>query len=68
MEQDGYSKRLKELRKEMGLTQTQLAKSLGATQRQISFWENGQIEPSIFWLIKIADFFDVTIDYLVGRN
>ncbi len=68
MENDSYSKRLKELRKEMGLTQTQLAKNLGATQRQISFWENGQIEPSIFWLIKLADFFDVTIDYLVGRN
>ena len=68
MERDCYNERLKELRKEMALTQTELAKRIGATQRQISFWESGQIEPGIFWLIKLADFFDVSIDYLVGRN
>lgn len=68
MEKDTYNERLKELRKELGLTQTALAKEIGATQRQISFWESGQIEPGIFWLIKLADFFDITIDYLVGRN
>ena len=67
MEREGFNKRLKDLRLEMGLTQSALAKKIGATQRQISFWESGQIEPNIFWLIKIADFFDIQIDYLVGR-
>ena len=67
MEREGFNKRLKDLRLEMGLTQSALAQKIGATQRQISFWESGQIEPNIFWLIKIADFFDIQIDYLVGR-
>ncbi len=67
MERDVFNKRLKDLRLEVGLTQTELAKRIGATQRQVSFWESGQIEPNIFWLIKLADFFDVQIDYLVGR-
>lgn len=67
MEREGFNKRLKDLRLEMGLTQSALAQEIGATQRQISFWESGQIEPNIFWLIKIADFFDIQIDYLVGR-
>ena len=67
MERDVFNKRLKDLRLEVGLTQTELAKRIGATQRQVSFWESGQIEPKIFWLIKLADFFDVQIDYLVGR-
>ena len=65
MERDVFNKRLKDLRLEVGLTQTELAKRIGATQRQVSFWESGQIEPNIFWLIKLADFFDVQIDYLV---
>ena len=67
MERDVFNKRLKDLRLEVGLTQTELAKRIGATQRQVSFWESGQIEPNIFWLIKLADFFYVQIDYLVGR-
>ncbi len=68
MEKESFNKRLKGLRLEVGLTQTELAKRIGATQRQVSFWESGQIEPNIFWLIKLADFFDVQIDYLVGRE
>lgn len=68
MEHENFSKRVKDLRIECGLTQTELAKRIGATQRQVSFWESGQIEPNIFWLIKLADFFDVQIDYLVGRS
>ena len=54
MEKESFNKRLKGLRLEVGLTQTELAKRIGATQRQVSFWESGQIEPNIFWLIKLA--------------
>lgn len=67
MEKENFNDRVKELRKELGLTQTQFAMKIGSTQRQVSFWESGQIEPNIFWLIKLADFFDVSVDYLIGR-
>lgn len=68
MEKENFNDRVKELRKELGLTQTQFATKIGSTQRQVSFWESGQIEPNIFWLIKLADFFDVSVDYLIGRS
>lgn len=68
MEKENFNDRVKELRKELGLTQTQFAAKIGSTQRQVSFWESGQIEPNIFWLIKLADFFDVSVDYLIGRS
>lgn len=67
MEKTNFNERLKELRQEVGLTQTGLASEIGATQRQVSFWEKGQIEPNIFWLSSLADFFNVPVDYLIGR-
>lgn len=57
---------LKELRKEKGLTQTELALNLCTTQDSISLWELGKSYPDILMLIKIAKFFDVTTDYLLG--
>jgi len=60
--------RLKELRKEKGLTQTQLAEELGFTRVNISDWEWKGMEPSFDIVIKIADFFGVSIDYLFGRE
>lgn len=48
-------------------TQRQVAKALGVTPQAISFYERGLREPSIDELIKMADFFEVSIDYLVGR-
>ena len=59
---------LKELRKELNITQKDLAKKLDLTQATISDWEVSKVEPSIEWLIRIADFFNVSIDYLVGRE
>ena len=67
MDTINFNERLKELRQEVGLTQTALASEIGATQRQVSFWEKGQIEPNIFWLNALADFFNVSVDYLIGR-
>lgn len=48
-------------------TQRQVAKALGVTPQAISFYERGLREPGIDELIKMADFFEVSIDYLVGR-
>lgn len=59
---------IKELRTNMILSQAALAKEIGSYQKQISNWENEIIEPSISMLIALANFFDVSIDYLVGRE
>ena len=61
-----FAIRLKELRNEKGLTQTQLAEKLGFTRVNISDWEWKGMEPSFDTVIKIAKFFDVTVDYLFG--
>ncbi|MBQ8427946.1 MAG: helix-turn-helix transcriptional regulator [Clostridia bacterium] len=63
-----FAERLKSLRQEMNATQNQLADALQTTQRKISYWESGKIEPDLQSLWKIADFFDVSIDFLLGRK
>ena len=59
---------LKDLRVEKVLSQTQLAKDLSLSKGIVSMWENGKREPTLFYLIKLADFFNVPIDYLAGRE
>ncbi|AGK96601.1 helix-turn-helix domain-containing protein [Clostridium pasteurianum] len=60
--------RIRELRKKKGLTQVDLAKLLNVSDRTIGFYENEQRDPDTTTLKKLADFFDVTIDYLLGRT
>ena len=59
--------RLKELRDEHGLTQAELGRLLNISPSAIGMYEQGRREPSIEALIKIADYFCVTTDYLLGR-
>lgn len=59
---------LKTLRIENKLSQEELAKKIGSNQRQISKWENGIIEPNINQLKAIADEFQISTDYLIGRS
>lgn len=66
--QNLFGERLKSLRKEKGLKQEELAKVVGCTQRKISYMERGATEPDLQTLLKLADFFGVTIDYLCGRT
>ena len=63
-----FYKIIKSLRIEKGLKQTDLANILKINRRKISYWENGKVEPDIDTLIKIADYFDITIDELIGRK
>lgn len=56
------------LRKENNLTQKELAEKLYLTQNGYSSYENGRTEPNIETLCKIADFYNVSLDYLVGRE
>lgn len=60
--------RIKELRTAHGLTQVEFAKKLSVSKQAVSNWENNNIQPSIDMLVKIADFFGVTTDYLLGRS
>ena len=63
-----FSERLKALRVESNLTRSALATKLSVSVRLISYWENGKRECDFNMLIKIADIFSVSIDYLLGRN
>lgn len=58
--------RLKEIREEKGITQTMLAKAIGTSQRNIGRWESGSNEPAYSFIMKIAKFFNVSTDYLLG--
>lgn len=59
---------IKELRLEKGLSQSLLASKIGVSQKAIDFWERGINEPKASYIIKLADFFDVSADYLLGRQ
>ena len=61
-----FKERLKELRVERKLSQADLAKELNVSQRSISSWETGLRQPDFETLERIAKFFDVTADYLLG--
>ena len=60
--------RLKELRKSRGLSQQRLAMELNTTQNTVSRYETGEREADYAMLIAIADYFGVSIDYLLGRT
>lgn len=61
-------KRIKQLREANGMTQVDLANELFVSKQSVSNWENDNILPSIEVLIRIADRFGVTTDYLLGRD
>lgn len=63
-----YGKRIKELREEKQMTQTQLAEVLNTTQKSISKYELEHIDISTEMLINLCKFFNVTSDYILGLN
>ena len=60
--------RLKDLRKAKGLTQKDVSTAIGKYERTYRRYEAGEIEPSASTVIKLADFFDVSADYLLCRT
>lgn len=60
--------RIRDLREDMDLRQSDLAEKTGIDQRTISNYETGKTAPDAYALIKLADFFGVSIDYLVCRT
>ena len=63
-----FQENLIELRKRNNLTQKEIAAALGITQPSYIRYENGTAEPTQETLVKIADLFDVSIDFLLGRK
>lgn len=63
-----YGNRIAELRKKMDMTQEELADRLGITRASLSHYETNRREPDYDTLQRIADFFHVSLDYLMGRT
>jgi transcriptional regulator with XRE-family HTH domain len=62
------SQRIKEERLRIGLSQEELGKKLSVSQQAVNKWENSKSNPDSEMIRKMADLFDCTIDYLVGRT
>lgn len=63
-----YYKRIRDLREDRDLTQTDMGKVLSCSQRVYSNYERGDIDIPTATLIKIADFHKVSVDFLLGRT
>lgn len=63
-----FKEHLKKVRKERKYTQKQVAIGIGVTERNYQDWEYGRNKPGFDSLIALADYFDVSLDYLVGRS
>lgn len=63
-----FSLKLKELREDKGLSQQALAMKLNISQSTVGMWESGKREPNFETVKQIADFFKVSVDYLLCRT
>lgn len=63
-----FELRLKNLRTNKGITQAELAKHLDVTQQAVGRWEKAITSPDYPTLLKLAAFFNVSVDYLLGRT
>ena len=63
-----YKNRIRDLREDRDLRQTDVSKATGIDQKTLSNYETGKTSPDSYALIRLADFFGVSIDYLVGRT
>lgn len=68
MEKNFADNKIRELRAEKGMSQRELARLVGIKQANISRWEAGSVIPNVLDVWILADFFGVSIDYIVGKN
>ena len=59
---------LKALRREKGVSQQTLAEAVGVSQQSVNQYENHNVEPDITLLCRMADYFETSVDYIVGRT
>ncbi|MBE6901214.1 MAG: helix-turn-helix transcriptional regulator [Ruminococcaceae bacterium] len=64
----GLYEKIKNLRVHSGMSQVQLAERLGITKSAVNAWESGTNSPSLSYIIKLAQVFGVSTDYLLGVN
>lgn len=63
-----FAERLKEIRKEWNISQMELSKATGLSQSAIAKWELGKTEPTASALIALAEFFNESVDFLLGLS
>ena len=63
-----FAERLKQLRKEKGMTQIELAKTIGVSNGTVAMWETGKRRPSFELLERLSDVFDRRLDYILGAS
>lgn len=63
-----FSDRIIQLKKERKLLQKDIASSVGLSLRAYQYYEKGKKEPTLSVLLRLADYFDVSLDYLVGLS
>lgn len=63
-----FSSRLKSLRESKGISQKELAEGIGVSDVMVSMYEQGKKNPSLDTITKIADYFNVSVDYLLGKE
>lgn len=63
-----YGQRIKELREERGLSLMALGKAIGVSDTAICKWEKQLAEPKLSYIIRMADFFNCSADFLMGRT
>ena len=66
MKKDTYVERIKQLRQEDGISQRELAKRVGVSSSAITYWEMGARVPNALAVIKLAEYFQVSSDYILG--
>lgn len=63
-----YGNELKSHREQAGISQTELAKQIGISHQNINRWERNLVIPNIDFCVKLADFYGITLDELIGRE
>ncbi|MCM1546209.1 MAG: helix-turn-helix transcriptional regulator [Clostridiales bacterium] len=59
---------IKYYREQKGISQLELAKRIGTSHQNINRWESGEVSPSIEFCVRLADFYGISLDELVGRE
>lgn len=65
---ENYGNAFKTQREIRGFKMLEVAKAIGTSHQNISRWEKGDVLPNIDFCVKLADFYEITLDELVGRN
>ncbi len=63
-----YGEALKYQREKLNISQLELSKKIGTSHQNIGRWERGEVLPNIDFCVKLAEFYGITLDELVGRN